>query len=102
VALRRDRRLRAQAPDVLTKAVAGVATVTHHPLGYARQLVEQRHGLGQLVRLTGCECKGDGSSATIGDYASLGAVAAARAAKRFTFITLLAVDPLFSAPAALW
>ncbi len=102
VALRRDRRLRAQAPDVLTKAVAGVAAVGYHPLGYARQLVKQRHGLRQLVRLTGCECKGDGSSATIGNHARLGAVAAPGAAERLTLISLLAVSPLFSAPAALW
>ncbi len=88
VLLGRDRGPGAQVPDVLAKAMAAVAAVGDDPAGHAWQLVEQRHGMRQLVRLAWCEDKGHGPAYRVGDHASLGAIAAARAAKRFTMVPL--------------
>src|SRR5690242_5693054 len=46
------------------------------------------------MRLPGGECKGEGAPAPLRDHAGLCAIAAARAAKRLTHISLTAVDPL--------
>ena len=56
----------------------------------------------QLMGLARSQDEGHRPSEPVGDHARLGPVAATRAAQRFTLISLLAVGPLFSAPAALW
>lgn len=63
--LRRDRRPRAHVPDMLAEAMAGVAAVPHHPLRHARQLIQQRDGLGQLMRLSGRDPEGDGATSAV-------------------------------------
>ena len=78
VAPRRDRRPCAHVPDVLTKGVAGVATVPDDTLGHARKLVEQRNRMGQFMGLTGRQPEGDGAALPVGDHASLGPIAATR------------------------
>src|ERR671912_1510781 len=46
ILLGRDRRTRAQAPDVLAKGVAAQASVRrHHPLWHAGQALQERNGL---------------------------------------------------------
>jgi hypothetical protein len=37
---------------VLTKGMAGVAAIRHHPLGHIRQTIQQRNGVRQFVRLS--------------------------------------------------
>ncbi len=113
--LRRDRRLGAHAPDVLTEAVARVASVTHNPLRYSRQLLQQGewrvgvHVPGPVQMACGSSCagpgairKGDGPPCGVGDHASLGAIAATRSPKRFTIISLSLRSPFRLAPAAFW
>src|SRR4051812_28925407 len=102
VLLGRDRRTRAQVPDVLAKGVAAQASVRHHPLWHARQALQKGNCMGQLVGLARRQDEGHRPSKPVGDPARLGAVAATRAAQRLTLISPLAVGPLFSAPAALW
>ena len=93
---------RAQVPDALAKGIGGEAAVPDNPPGHVGQTAEQPRGKRQFVRLPGGEREGDGAPAPVRDYAGFRAIAAARAAKRLARISLLAVDPLFSAPAALW
>ncbi|SAY46755.1 hypothetical protein KRIGEM_03353 [Komagataeibacter rhaeticus] len=52
--------------------------------------------------LAGRQRKTDSFSVSVRDHADFRAIAAARAAKRFTMISLVARGPLFWAPAALW
>ena len=98
----RDSRACAQVPDALAKGIGGEAPVTDNPSRYVRQTAEQPWGKGQFMRLPGGEREGDGPPAPVRDHTGFCAVAAARAAKRLAQVSLLAVDPLFSAPAALW
>jgi len=93
---------RAQVPDALAKGIGGKAPVTNNPSRHIRQTVEQSRGKRQLMRLPGGEREGDGPPAPVGDHAGFCAIAAARSAKRLAHIALLAVDPPFFAPAALW
>ena len=58
--------------------------------------------MGQFMRLTGRDPEGDGAAQTVGDHASLGAIAATRAAKRFTIVSLSLRSPFRAAPAAFW
>src|SRR3954454_11665884 len=102
VALGRDRRSRAQAPDVLAKGVAGMTPVRHHPFRHPRQALQERDRMGQFMRLTRRQDEGHRPSEPVGDHARLGPVAPTRAAQGFTLIARLAVGPLFSAPAAVW
>ena len=88
VALRRDRRPRTHAPDMLAKAMARIAPVADNPLRHTRQPIQERHGVGQFVCLAGCNPEGDGVTRTVGDHASLGSIPATRAAKRFTMVSL--------------
>jgi hypothetical protein len=92
----------AQVPDALAKGIGGEAPVADNPSGHVRQTVEQPRGKGQFMRLPGGERESDGAPAPVCDYAGFRAIAAARTAKRLAYISLLAVDPLFCAPAALW
>src|SRR3954447_9438297 len=92
-ALWRDRRPRTQAPDVLAKSVTGIASVGHHPLRHAWQTVQQRDGMGQLVRLTRREDEGDCPSEPVGDHAGLRAKATPRAAQRLTPVPLSLCAP---------
>ena len=102
VLLGRDRRTRAHVPDVLAEGVAAETSVRHHPLRHAGQALQERDRMGQLMGLARRQNKRHRPSEPVGDHAGLGAIAAARAAQRFTLIARLAVGPLFSAPAALW
>ena len=102
MALRRDSGACADAPDVLTKAMAGVAAISDHPRWHTRQLLQQRDGMRQFMRLTGCDPKRDGEAGGIRDHAGLGAIAATRAAKCFTIISLSLRAPFRRAPAAFW
>ena len=61
-----------RVPNVLAEAVAAVTTVADHPLRHARQPLEQRDGMGQFMRLAGCDAEGDGATSPISDHASLG------------------------------
>src|SRR3954452_19482170 len=72
------------------------------PPGHVRQTAEQTRGKRQFMRLPGGEREGKCAPAPVRDHAGFRAIAAARAAKRLAHISLSAVDPLFSAPAALW
>jgi hypothetical protein len=91
----------AQVPDALAKGIGGEAAVTDNPARHVRQTVKQPRGKGQFIHLPGSECEGNGAPAPVGDHTGFRAPAAARAAKRLVHIPLLAVNPLFSAPAAL-
>jgi hypothetical protein len=92
----------AQVPDALAEGIGGEAPVTDDPAGHVRQTAEQPRGKRQLMRLPGGEREGDGAPAPVRDHAGFCAIAAARTAKRLAHISLLAVGPLFCAPAALW
>ena len=92
----------AHLPDALAKGIGGEAAVTDNPSGHIGQATQQPRSKRQFMRLSGGERKGNGPPAPLGDYAGFCAVAAATAAKRLTTISLLAVDPPFCAPAALW
>jgi len=92
----------AQVPDALAKGIGGEAAVPDNPPGHVRQTAEQPRGKRQFMRLSGGECEGNGPPAPVCDHTGFCAVAAARAAKRLAHISLVAVDPLFCAPAALW
>ena len=98
VALRRDRRPSAHTPDVLAKDVAGVAAVPHDPFGHPRQLVEQGNSVREFMGLTGRQPEGDGAAPPVGDHASLGAIAATRAAKSFTSVSLGRRSPFMDGP----
>lgn len=76
VALGRDRGACTGGPDVLAEAVAGIAAVAHDPLGHAGQLVEERNGVRQFVGLPRGVAEGNGAPSSVGDHASLGAIAA--------------------------
>ena len=92
----------AQVPDALAKGIGGEAPVTDDPSGHIGQTAEQPRGKRQFMRLSGGECESDRTPTPVCDHAGFRAIAAARSAKRFAHISLPAVDPLFSAPAALW
>jgi hypothetical protein len=79
-----DERPSTQAPDVLAEAVAGIATIRHNPAGHTGQLLQERDGLRQFMRLTGCNAEGNRQSLAIGNHASLGAISPTRPAKRLT------------------
>src|SRR3954465_894146 len=98
----RDRRTRAQAPDVLAKGVTAETPVRHHPLRHPGQALQKRDRMGQLMGLARRQDEGHRPSKPVGDHARLGPIAPARAAQRFTLIARRAGGPLFSAPAALW
>src|SRR4051795_1025891 len=102
VALGRDRRTRAQAPDVLAKGVAGMTPVRHHPLRHPGQVLQKRDRMGQFMGLARRQDEGHRPSKPVGDHARLGPIAPTRAAQGFTLIARLAGGPLFSAPAAFW
>jgi hypothetical protein len=87
---------------VLAKSIGSEAPVTDDPSGHIGQTAEQPRGKRQFMRLSGGEREGDGPPAPICNHAGFHAIAAARSAKCFTHISLLAVEPLFSVPAALW
>ncbi len=55
MSLRRDRRSCPYASDVLTEAVARVASVTHNPLRYSRQLLQQGNGVWEFMCLARCK-----------------------------------------------
>src|SRR4051812_5411563 len=93
VALWRDRRPRTQAPDLLAKGVTAIASVGHHPLRHARQTVEQRNGMGQLVRLTRRQDEGERATEPVGDHAGLRAEATTRAAQRLAAVPLSLCAP---------
>src|SRR3954452_24337606 len=93
---------RAQVPDTLAKGIGGEAPIADNPSGHVRQTAEQPRGKRQFMRLSGGEREGNGAPAPVCDHTGFCAIAAARAAKRLAHISLLAVDPLFCAPAALW
>src|SRR3954464_3848661 len=101
-ALGRDGRAGADVPDPLAEGVGGVAAVADHPARHVRQTVQQVRRHRQFMGLTGREREGNGTPATVRDHAGLGAVAATRAAERLTAVSLLAVGPPFSRPAAFW
>src|SRR3954464_3253037 len=54
------------------------------------------------MSLTGRQGEADRPAGAVGDHASLGAIAATRAAKRFTHVALGSRSPFLGAPAALW
>src|SRR6185369_14781558 len=96
----RDGGTRAQVPDALAKGIGGEAAVPDNPPGHVRQTAEQTRGKRQFMRLPGGEREGNRAPAPVRDHAGFCAIAAARAAKRLAHLSLTAVDPLFSAPAA--
>ena len=87
---------------MLAKGVAAQAPVRHHPSRHPGQALQKRDGVGQFMSLPGSQDEGHRPSQPVGDHASLGSIPSTRAAQRLTLISLLAVGPLFSAPAALW
>jgi hypothetical protein len=92
----------ADPPDVLTEAVTRVASVTNDPLRHSGQLLEQGNGVREFVRLTRRDPERDGVPSRVGDHASLGAIAATRAAKCLTMVSLSLRSPFRAAPAAFW
>ena len=60
--------------------MAGVAPVADDPFRHAWQMLQERHGVGQLMGLAGRNPKGDRVTCASGNQASLGSVAATRAA----------------------
>ena len=100
MALGRERGSRPYGPDMLAEAMAAVATVADHPFRHARQPLKQRDGMGQFVRLAGCDAESDGAISPIGDHARLGSIPATRAAKRFACVSLGARASFRLAPAA--
>src|SRR4051795_3153616 len=102
VFLGRDRRPSALVPDELAERVRGIALVADDPSRDIRQAIDQILGQGEFVGLTWGQSEADRPAGTIGDHAGLGAIAAARAAKRLTHVALRSRPPFFGAPAALW
>src|SRR5690606_27527322 len=105
VAAGRDSRARTEIPDVLAEGLAAVAAVGDDPDRHTGQTGEQRHGLGQLMRLTGRESGSGGPARAVGDHAGLGAIAATfealpRTAKRLTRTPLRRSGVFLAAPAA--
>src|ERR1700712_5053233 len=99
MALRRDRGPRPHVPDVFAKDVAGVAAVPHDPFGHPRQLVEQGNSVREFMGLTPRQPEGVSAALPVGDHASLGAIAATRAAKSFTSVSHGSRSPLYGWPA---
>src|SRR4051795_9553340 len=102
VFLGRDRRPGTLVPDELAERVRGIALVADDPAGNVGQALDQILGQGEFMGLTWGQSEADRPAGTIGDHAGLGAVAAARAAKRLTHVALRSRPPFFDAPAALW
>jgi hypothetical protein len=69
-------------------------SVADDPLRHALQVIQERHGVGQLMGLAGRNPEGDSMTHSVGDHASLGAVAATGTAKRFTMASLDLRSPL--------
>lgn len=86
--LRWDRRPSAHVPDAFSKGVARIAAVRRHPFRHARKAGEQRDCLRQLMRLFWRQSEGHRPAGAVGDHAGLGPIAATRAAKRFTMVSL--------------
>jgi len=91
----------APIPDEGAERVRGITFITDDPAGDVWQAIDQAWSQRQFMCLPERLGESNGSSLAVTDYASLGAVTATRAAKRFTRIASLAVEPLFSAPAVL-
>jgi hypothetical protein len=87
---------------MLAKGVAGVASVGDDPSGYTGQAVEQENGVRELVGLPRRDPEGYGPTRSVRDDYRLGAIATARAAKRFARTASRPVAPLAAAPAAFW
>src|SRR4051795_5178124 len=102
VFLGRDRRPGALVPDELAERVRGIALVADDPSRDIRQAIDQILGQGEFMSLTWGQSEADRPAGTIGDHAGLGAIAAARPAKRFTHSAPGSRSPLLGAPAALW
>src|SRR3954452_6522932 len=102
VALGRDRRPGALVPDELAERVRGIAFVADNPARNIGQAIDQILGQGKFMSLTGRQGEADRPADAVGDHASLGAIAAARAAKRLTHVALGSRSPFLGAPAALW
>src|SRR3954462_2856679 len=98
VLLGRDRRTRAQGPDVLAEGATAQASVRHHPLRHTGQPVEERDGMWQFMSLTGSQNERHRASEPVGDHARLGPIAPTRAAQGFTAVPLSGRAPLSSCP----
>lgn len=60
----------------LADVMAGIAAIGHHPRRHARRAIEQPHGVGKLMHLTGRSAEDDGTAHAVSDHAALSAIAA--------------------------
>ena len=88
VALGRDRRAAAEAPDEFAEGMAGIAAIGHDPKGNDGKGGQQQWRQRQFVRLPGRQRKTDGTSLCIGDHAGLAAITAPRPAERLALVAL--------------
>lgn len=100
VAPGRDCRASAAVPDQVAKRMAVITAVADDPARNLGQAREQCGRQRQFMRLTRCQHESNCATYGVGDYASLGSIAAARSAKRLTHIALCRIAPFFAAPAA--
>lgn len=71
-----------------SEAVAEIAAVAYDPFGQAGRLVEDRNGVRQFVGQPGRDEEADGAVSSVFDHAGFDAIAATRAAKCFTIVSL--------------
>lgn len=92
---RRNGRSGSHVPYPFTKGARRVALVCHHPQGNGGKPVEHGWRQRQFVGLSGSQRKTDGFSVSISNHADFRAIAAARAAKCFTMVSLFERGPFF-------
>ena len=101
ILLGRDRRLCARVPYLFPETIGGETTIADNPERIVRQGFDHPWRERQFVSLPRREDEADGVAFCIDGDDSLGSITATRSTKRFTMVSLHAVEPFFSAPAAL-
>jgi hypothetical protein len=102
MALGRNGRAGAEAPDEHTEGRRGIAAIRHDPERQGGEKRQQARRHRQFMRLSGGEREADGPSGPIGDDAGLGGKAAAGSANSLTLVSLRGRAPFLAAPAAFW
>src|SRR3982751_5490318 len=88
VALRRNRRTRAEVPDERAERMRGVTTIGHDPERHSGEEAQQNRRHRQFVGLSGRESEANRPTGAVRYDTGFGGEAAARTAKRFTLVPL--------------